>query len=123
MIGPELTGSNRRNQTYLLENIYDPSAVVGAGYVLQQILLADGRVVTGIISTQTPDRITLETTTGLIVLERKEVENIETSTGSMMPDGLLDQLCEDEIRNLFAFLATRQQVPMTAQPAAVPVIP
>lgn len=123
VIGPELTGSNRRNQTYLLENIYDPSAVVGAGYVLQQILMTDGRVITGIIKAQTPDRITFETTTGLIVLERKEVENIETSTVSMMPDGLLDQLCEDEIRNLFAFLATSQQVPMTAQPAADPVSP
>ena len=123
VIGPELTGSNRRNQTYLLENIYDPSAVVGAGYVLQQILMADGRVVTGIIKAQTPDRITLETTTGLIVVERKEVENIETSTVSMMPDNLLDQLCEGEIRNLFAFQATSQQVPITAQPAAVPVSP
>src|SRR4029079_2710849 len=47
-IGPELTGSNRKNLDYLIQNIVDPSAVVGAEFRNSVYILNDGRVLSGI---------------------------------------------------------------------------
>ncbi|NBV79257.1 MAG: hypothetical protein EBR62_05270, partial [Verrucomicrobia bacterium] len=52
-IGPDLTGSGRRNLDYLLQNIVDPNAVVDAAYYLNTLTLKDGRVLSGIVGAQT----------------------------------------------------------------------
>ena len=44
---------------------------------------------------------------GLTNVNRKQVESIETSKVSMMPEGLLDTLKEDEILDLVAYLLSR----------------
>ncbi|HLU50495.1 MAG TPA: dehydrogenase, partial [Planctomycetota bacterium] len=47
-IAPDLTGSNRRDIGYLLENLLDPNAVVGKDYQLEIFILKDSRVVSGL---------------------------------------------------------------------------
>jgi mono/diheme cytochrome c family protein len=47
-IGPELTGSDRRNLKYLLENILDPNAVVPADFRVSIFHLKDGRTISGV---------------------------------------------------------------------------
>ena len=44
-VGPEITGANRGSLDYLLENILDPSAVVGIDYQLTIVKSRDGQVV------------------------------------------------------------------------------
>src|SRR5262249_13177455 len=53
-VGPELTGSNRANLDYLLENILDPSAIIPKEYAATLLTLTSGRQVTGIIRGETP---------------------------------------------------------------------
>src|SRR5439155_14527161 len=48
-VGPDITGANRADLNYLLENVLDPSAVIPKEYVASRIDLKNGRTVTGII--------------------------------------------------------------------------
>ena len=103
-IGPDLTGSNRKNLEYLLENVIDPSASVAADFRISLLQLADGRVVNGIIGTTTERTITVQTATEKMVLPRQEVELVTPSKLSLMPDNLLSNLTPDQVRDLIGYL-------------------
>jgi len=111
-IGPDLTGSQRSNLHYLLENIIDPSATVSKNYHMTIVLLKDGRVLSGIITAPTERTLTLQMPTEQIVIARDEIEEIRESELSMMPDRQLDVLSPDEIRDLIGYLMSPHQVPL-----------
>jgi putative membrane-bound dehydrogenase-like protein len=113
-VGPDLTGSNRANLDYLLENIIDPSAVIPKEYAATLVEMKDGRVLTGIVRADTPVAVTVVTVNDTLTLPRKEIESLTTSNTSMMPDDLLAQLKEDEVRALIAYLQSPIQVPLRA---------
>ncbi len=106
-LGPNLTGSGRANLDYLLENIVDPSAVVPADYKLSTVTLKDGRVLSGFISAKNEQTLTLRTMTENQTLPTADVIKIEASPLSLMPDGLLDALTQEQVRDLFGFLMTK----------------
>src|SRR5690606_8061702 len=56
-IGPELTGSNRADLDYILENILDPSAMIGRDYQLYTAILRDGRVLSGLLRERAGGRL------------------------------------------------------------------
>ena len=60
-VGPDLTGSNRKNLDYLLENVIDPSASVGSDFRAWVVVLDDGRVLNGVVTEQTERTLTLQT--------------------------------------------------------------
>ena len=109
-VGPDLTGSNRANLDYLLENIIDPSAVIPKEYAATIIEMKNGRVLTGIVRGDTPLALTVITVNETLTLPRKEVETLTVSKISMMPDDLLTQLREEEVRALIAYLQSPTQV-------------
>jgi putative membrane-bound dehydrogenase-like protein len=109
-VGPDLTGSNRANLDYLLENIIDPSAVIPKEYSATIIELKNGRTITGIVRAETPIALTVVTVNETLTLPRKEVDTLTVSTISMMPDDLLKLLREDEVRALIAYLQSPMQV-------------
>jgi putative heme-binding domain-containing protein len=115
-VGPELTGSNRANLDYLLSNVLDPSAVMAKEYTPSIILLADGRIVTGIVSEQDKNALTVVTANETLTLPRAEIDQIERSNNSMMPDDILKPLTEPQVRSLVAYLASPGQTPMLATP-------
>lgn len=112
--GPELTGSNRANLDYLLSNILDPSAVMAKEYQPSVLALGDGRVVTGIVRDPSSDPLSVQTANELLVIPRGEVEEIQVSQQSMMPEDLLKPLSVFEVRSLLAYLAAPAQVPLAA---------
>lgn len=103
-IGPELTGSNRKNLDYLLQNIMDPSAIVGADFRVSTFFLADGRILNGIIREQNDRTITIDTPQGRQTFDRQDVDEIHASNLSLMPDGLLQGLTGSQICDLVAYL-------------------
>ena len=113
-IGPELTGSNRADLEYLLSNVVDPSAVVGKDYTVTSVWLDDGRFVNGILKGTTDSTISLQTDTALVVVEKSEIETQKDSPNSLMPEGQLDTLAPEEVRDLVAYLESPRQVPMRA---------
>jgi putative membrane-bound dehydrogenase-like protein len=113
-VGPDITGSNRINLDYLLENILDPSAVIPKDYAATKVELTDGRVVTGIVKAQDGTAVTVVTANETLVIPRSEIDSLKPSELSMMPDDLLKPLGDREIRSLVAYLQSPQQAPILA---------
>ena len=109
-IGPDLTGSNRFNLDYLLENIIDPSAHVPVNFRLQVIGLKDGRVINGVAVGRDEKTLTVQTQQEKVVIELAEVEQQKGTNLSLMPEGLLKTLSADDSRDLLAYLMGRSQV-------------
>jgi putative membrane-bound dehydrogenase-like protein len=107
-IGPDLTGSGRSDLGYLLENILDPSAVVGADYKMSIVEMKDDRILTGIVGNQKEHTLTVQTPTEKLVVQREDFQSIRASNFSLMPDGLLDSLSEGEVTDLIAYLMNKQ---------------
>lgn len=103
-VGPELTGSQRDNLDYVLENIIDPSASVPLDYQMQIVLARDGRVITGFAVAETETTLTLRAIYEEIVVPKAEIEERQTGKYSIMPDGLLTNLTFEEVRDLIAYL-------------------
>ncbi len=121
-IGPDLTGSNRNNLDYLLENIVDPSATMIKDYKMSLIALNDGRILTGVVLEKNEHTLTLQTQQEQLILSRQDIESLVLQDVSLMPEGLLNSLKSDEIRDLVAYLAGRSQAssPQQVQPAPEP---
>jgi putative heme-binding domain-containing protein len=111
-IGPDLTGANRQNLDYWLENIVAPSLIVSKDYTMSVVELQDGRVLNGLIVNSTQQSLQLQTPTELLTLSAAEVQQTAKTELSPMPDGLLDNLSEQQIRDLFEYLRTPAQVPL-----------
>jgi putative heme-binding domain-containing protein len=114
-VGPDLTGSGRADLDYLLENIIDPSAVVTADFRMSVVAMNDGRVLSGLLRGQTARTITLQTQTSALAIDRGDVESLQSSPLSMMPEGLLDPLSVGEVRDLIGYLMHPTQVPLPGQ--------
>ena len=83
----------------------DPSASVGKDYTLTTVATRDGRLVAGIVREQSPAGLVIQTPSERITVPREDVEAIKTSNTSMMPEGQLEPLTPQEVRDLFAYLA------------------
>lgn len=103
-IGPDLSGGNRRDLGYLIENLGAPSAQVADSFRTSLIELTDGQVIVGVILRQLPDRIEVQTKDGVSTVDRREIEALAPSGRSLMPDGLLDPLSDQEVADLIAYL-------------------
>jgi putative membrane-bound dehydrogenase-like protein len=111
-VGPDLTGSNRADLNYILENLVAPNAVVGKDYQMTLLQLDDGRVISGLITKETDSAVTLKTINDLVVVPKDEIDQRKLSELSLMPNGLLDPMPPEEIRDLVAYLASPSQVPL-----------
>lgn len=114
-VGPDLTGSNRADLSYILENMVDPNAVIPNDYRTSTVETKDERVITGIIKQQDDKSLTILTANEQIVLPRNEVSKIQNSEISMMPEGLLLPLAEQEVRDLIYYLGRPGQTPLPAE--------
>jgi putative heme-binding domain-containing protein len=110
-IGPDLTGAGRSDLDYLLSNIVDPSAVVTKDFQMTRFQLADGRTVSGIITQETEAKVTVQTATEKVTLPKGDIESRSATTQSLMPEGLLEPLKPEEIRDLFKYLQSPTRVP------------
>jgi len=105
-IGPELTGYDRKNLDYLLLHIFDPNADIREGYETYRIQTTDGRILTGIIANQSGGTVELMPVFGneRTVIPADKILTKKIQLVSSMPERLLSDLSEQELRDLFAYL-------------------
>lgn len=115
-IGPDLTGSNRGDLEYLLENMVAPNAVVPNEYQMAAVETTDFRVLTGVVDESDPQSVSVQTVAGAVRLPRNEVASINRQTISMMPEGLLTSLKDQELRDLIYYLRSPAQATLPATP-------
>jgi putative heme-binding domain-containing protein len=108
-VGPDVTGANRASLDYLLENVLDPSAVIPKEYAATVLTLNSGRKITGIVRAETEKTLIVVTAEETLTIATKDVDVREASKVSMMPDDLLKNLSEHEVRSLFAYLRSPTQ--------------
>ncbi|MFO0939152.1 MAG: PVC-type heme-binding CxxCH protein [Pirellulales bacterium] len=113
-LGPDITGSNRANLDYLMENIVDPSAVMAKEYRQTAVLTESGQIVTGILRGETEKAVTIQTAESTVVIPKDEIESRRESELSMMPEDQLNQFTEHQVRSLIAYLRGKSQSPLLA---------
>jgi putative membrane-bound dehydrogenase-like protein len=106
-VGPELTGSQRANLDYVLENVVDPNAVVPFDYKMTQFYLKDGRQLSGLVKGETPQTVTVRTVNEEVVLSKADIDERKPTNNSVMPEGLFDALKPDELRDLMKYLTSK----------------
>jgi putative heme-binding domain-containing protein len=111
-VGPELTGSNRADLDYILQNVIDPNAIIPNDYRTSILETKDDRVITGIVTRQDANAVTIVVPGEEIVMPRNEIKSLAQGELSMMPEGLLQTLTEPEVRDLIAYLKSPAQVPL-----------
>jgi putative heme-binding domain-containing protein len=111
-VGPDLTAADRKNLDVLLPNVIDPSAVIREGYQQYIVTLTDGRVLSGLIAEQSPATVTLvDARNARTVIPRKDIDELTQADTSLMPEGLLDELSDQELRDLFQYLRSEPGSP------------
>ena len=109
-IGPDITGSNRNNLDYLLTNMLDPNAEVPNDYRTTILRTKDNRVLVGVIRRNEGQSVTIATPAEVVTVAKRDVAAIDPQNFSMMPEGLILALKEDELRDLVAYLRGNKQV-------------
>ncbi len=114
VIGPDLTGSNRNDMNYLLDNVLAPNALIGNAYQMHSLLMDDGRLLTGLIKSETDSSITLVMTAGTeVTVAPDAIEERKLSDQSMMPMELFDKLSHPDVVDLVTYLQSPQQTPIS----------
>ena len=109
-VGPDLAGVFGRHKgdtRSVLRELLDPSFKVDPKFALYNVVTADGKVLSGVITKQDRETITVVSNPENPqpqVVSRKDIELLKKSSVSLMPKGILDRYTRDEILDLLAYL-------------------
>jgi putative membrane-bound dehydrogenase-like protein len=104
-VGPNLASLTNKTAESLLAAIIDPSAAVESKYLSYNVITKDGKSLSGIIATETGSSITLLAAGGKREsLLRGDIEALQSSGKSLMPDGLEKQLKPQDLSDLIEFV-------------------
>jgi putative membrane-bound dehydrogenase-like protein len=107
-VGPELSSVGAKYpRDELIAAVLYPSAKISSGYEPTIFALVDGRVVTGIVRTETSDAVEIQDADAkLLRLTKNEIETRKRSDVSLMPNGLAQGLNLQDFADLIAYLET-----------------
>ncbi len=115
-VGPDLYGvrgkleKGETTPEAVLTELIDPSKVIADKYRTEVMALTDGTVVSGLVVEETDDTVTVAAnplereTAEPIRIPKSEIDERLPSRVSLMPQGLLNTLTREEIRDLLAYL-------------------
>lgn len=104
-IGPDLTGYERDNLDFLLLSIVDPNAGIREEYTNFELQTTDDLLLTGYIVERGAHAVTIEDAQqGRVTIPQNRINSLQASALSRMPEGLLDALSDEQIRDLFAYI-------------------
>ena len=105
-IGPPLDTYDRKNLKFWLPAIVEPSLEIREGYESYAAHTVDGRTITGMLTAQDNQSVTFRTADDQqVVLSRSDLEDLQAIKTSLMPEDTLKELTDEQIRDLFAYLA------------------
>jgi putative heme-binding domain-containing protein len=108
-VGPDLTGMAVHPAHELLIHILDPNRSVEGNYRAYTVSTDDGRVVTGLLASESKTAIELVDAEGKrVVIQRDEIDEFQPSPNSLMPVGFEKQIKPEGFADLLAFLTDRR---------------
>lgn len=105
-VGPNLLAAlpNKSGED-LIVSFFDPNREVDPRYVNYQAITTDGRILLGIVATETPTSLTLRRADGAEdTILRKDVESLRSTKLSLMPEELEKKLTKQDVADLLAYL-------------------
>lgn len=105
-VGPDMVSLGGSAQPdYLLESLLNPNAKVKENYHTVVVATAEGKLLSGVQVKQSKQEVVLRTATDeLVSIARKDIEEIAQGV-SLMPEGLVDTLTDQELADLVLFLS------------------
>jgi putative membrane-bound dehydrogenase-like protein len=108
-IGPDLTTFKRDDIANMLLHVVNPSAEIREGFEMYQVETKDGRLLSGLLVDKDNQVVVLRGADGQSVTVRQtQIEEMAAQKKSLMPEGLLKNLSEQQVRDLFAYLRSTQ---------------
>lgn len=110
-VGPQLDGVGNRGLERLLEDVLDPNRNVDGAFRATIISQTNGLVTTGLKLREEGKAVILGNNEGKeIRIPLEEIDESRTSNLSIMPPNFAQQLNEDDLRALIAYLLRQKQV-------------
>jgi putative heme-binding domain-containing protein len=107
-VGPNLSGIGAKlSREAIYEAILAPSAAISHNYETYTALLADGRSLTGLLVSQSPEQVVVKAADGVeIAVPAADVEELVRQPVSLMPADLAAALSAEQLVDLVAYLET-----------------
>jgi putative heme-binding domain-containing protein len=104
-VGPDLLTARTRADETIVSDILDPSNQITVGYNTYNVITTSGRIFSGVLVSEAATSITLraEQDKDTVIL-RQEIDEMVTSTISMMPEKLEQEVSPQDVADLLAFL-------------------
>lgn len=110
-IGPDLTNYQRDNLSTMLPSIIDPNAEIREGFQYYMVRTKDGRSLSGFLVDRDNQIVVLRGLEGEdISLRDSEIQEMQPAGRSLMPEGLLDHMSDQQLRDFFAYLRVAQPI-------------
>lgn len=118
-VGPFLgiiAGTYTREQLH--ESILHPSKTIAAGFLAQVFLMMDGTTHSGFVTGETDEAVTIRNSDGNeFVLVLDDIDERKTLEKSPMPEGLIEELPDEELQSLLDYLKSLAIEPPPADAA------
>jgi putative heme-binding domain-containing protein len=104
-VGPDIGDTRDKTPAYLLTNILDPNRAVDANYFGYTLITKQGKVLTGLVKSETASSITIRLPEGKEeTILRTDVDELKSSGLSLMPVGVEKTITVEQMADLIAFL-------------------
>lgn len=122
-VGPDLATLTERSTSAFLTALLDPNRAVDARYVSYSAVTAAGLTLTGILAAESAADVKLLAQDGREhVILRSELEQLQASAKSLMPEGFEKEVTATQLADLLAFLGVAsppRKVTEGSQPAKI----
>jgi putative heme-binding domain-containing protein len=119
-IGPDLSNLIHRDYESVLRDIREPSAAINPDFITYKVELTDGRVFSGVVRTEGEKLIIADTAGKETTISRKLIDSMTASKISTMPDGIVQTLGPDKMRDLLTFLLSQPLKPAPPEREGAP---
>ncbi len=105
VVGPDLSVVSSKSDEMLVTDVLDPNNVITVGFNNYTVVTDDGRIFTGVLASETATSVALCREEGKEqTILRKDIDEMEASPLSMMPEDLEKEVSPQNIADLIAFL-------------------
>ena len=111
-VGPDLSEiGSKLSRTAMFESILYPSAGISHNYETTTLALEDGNVVTGIVTSRTPESISIKADDAIVrTFKTDEIEAIKKVNISLMPADLQKTMTAQELIDVVNYMSTLKKV-------------
>jgi len=107
LIGPNLSGAGAMGMEGVIRNIIEPNAAIEAAYRIFQVKLKAGEVIEAFYVSEDATAYVIRQAGGADRrIPKAEVSSAKYLRRSLMPEGLLDGLSDEQVTDLFTYLKT-----------------